>query len=147
MKSFTVSKADNGIRLNRYLERCVPSLTAGLMYKYLRLKRIKLNGKRCEASTRLNEGDTLELYISDELLAEEKKAPDFMRASKNIEIINFPTKDHWKNPSEYEYIEKGLIWLSNYLKEKDTLTLTLPALGCGHGGLDWIIVKKLIQKY
>ncbi len=87
MKSFTVSKADNGIRLNRYLERCVPSLTAGLMYKYLRLKRIKLNGKRCEASTRLNEGDTLELYISDELLAEEKKAPDFMRASKNIEII------------------------------------------------------------
>lgn len=67
--------------------------------------------------------------------------------SKNIEIINFPTKDHWKNPSEYEYIEKGLIWLSNYLKEKDTLTLTLPALGCGHGGLDWVIVKKLIQKY
>ena len=67
--------------------------------------------------------------------------------SKNIEIINFPTKDHWRNPSEYEYVEKGLIWLSNYLQEKDTLTLTLPALGCGHGGLDWEIVKNLIQKY
>lgn len=67
--------------------------------------------------------------------------------SKNIEIINFPTKDHWRNPSEYEYIEKGLIWLSNYLQEKDTLTLTLPALGCGHGGLDWEIVKNLIQRY
>ena len=26
-------------------------------------------------------------------------------------IINFPTKVHWKNPSEYEYIEKGLVWL------------------------------------
>ena len=49
-------------------------------------------------------------------------------------IINFPTKVHWKNPSEYEYIEKGLIWLKNYLSDKGNSTLTLPALGCGHGG-------------
>ncbi|PSU68342.1 hypothetical protein C9J20_05195 [Photobacterium phosphoreum] len=67
--------------------------------------------------------------------------------SKGIEIINFPTKNHWRNPSEYEYIEDGLIWLSNYLKNKDGLTITLPALGCGHGGLDWERVKPLILKY
>lgn len=67
--------------------------------------------------------------------------------SKGIEIINFPTKNHWRNPSEYEYIEDGLIWLSNYLKNKEGLTITLPALGCGHGGLDWGEVKRLIQKY
>lgn len=67
--------------------------------------------------------------------------------SKGIEIINFPTKNHWKNPSNYEYIEDGLIWLSNYLKNKEGLTITLPALGCGHGGLDWEIVKLLISRY
>ncbi|MGO3644977.1 MAG: macro domain-containing protein, partial [Pseudoalteromonas sp.] len=67
--------------------------------------------------------------------------------SKGIEIINFPTKNHWRNPSEYEYIEDGLIWLSNYLKNKEGLTITLPALGCGHGGLDWGEVKRLILKY
>ncbi len=67
--------------------------------------------------------------------------------SKGIEIINFPTKNHWRNPSEYEYIEDGLIWLSNYLENKEGLTITLPALGCGHGGLDWGEVKRLILKY
>ncbi|ENR0228611.1 macro domain-containing protein [Enterobacter roggenkampii] len=67
--------------------------------------------------------------------------------SKGIEIINFPTKDHWRNPSEYEYIENGLAWLSEYLSDKEGLTITLPALGCGHGGLDWSNVKKLILKY
>ena len=67
--------------------------------------------------------------------------------SKGVEIINFPTKDHWRNPSEYEYIESGLIWLSEYLKGREGLIVTLPALGCGHGGLDWEKVKPLIIKY
>jgi O-acetyl-ADP-ribose deacetylase (regulator of RNase III) len=59
-------------------------------------------------------------------------------------IINFPTKIHWRNPSKYEYIEKGLTWLRDYLIDcKDTI-VTLPALGCGHGGLDWNIVKEMI---
>ena len=67
--------------------------------------------------------------------------------SKGLEIINFPTKNHWRNPSEYEYVENGLIWLSKYLEDKQGLTITLPALGCGHGGLDWRRVKRLIIKY
>ena len=62
----------------------------------------------------------------------------------NTIIINFPTKLHWKNPSEYEYIEKGLEWLSNFLLNHQGKTITIPALGCGHGGLDWNIVKKMI---
>lgn len=62
-------------------------------------------------------------------------------------VINFPTKIHWKNPSEYEYIEKGLKWLKEYLSDKHSSTLTLPALGCGHGGLDWERVKSMINNY
>lgn len=62
-------------------------------------------------------------------------------------IINFPTKIHWENPSEYEFVEKGLVWLKEYLINKEYSTVTLPALGCGHGGLDWNVVKELIIKY
>ena len=62
-------------------------------------------------------------------------------------IINFPTKKHWKNPSEYEFIEKGLVWLKEFLADKENSTITIPALGCGHGGLDWDIVKGMIVKY
>ncbi len=67
--------------------------------------------------------------------------------AKKVEIINFPTKNHWRNPSTYEYIENGLKWLSDYLKQKKHSTITLPALGCGHGGLDWVKVKYLIKKH
>jgi O-acetyl-ADP-ribose deacetylase (regulator of RNase III) len=66
---------------------------------------------------------------------------------KKVTIINFPTKDHWKKPSEYEFVEKGLVWLRDYLKDKENCTITLPALGCGHGGLEWSIVKKQIEKH
>ncbi len=87
MKSFSVSPADEGIRLNRFLQTCAPLLPASLMYKYLREKRIKCNGKRCEAATRLQAGDVLELYIGDEFFAAPKKPPDFLRASKNLTVL------------------------------------------------------------
>lgn len=68
--------------------------------------------------------------------------------SKRLTIINFPTKDHWRRPSTYEYVESGLIWLRNFLSTySDDSCITIPALGCGHGGLDWEIVKKLIIKH
>ena len=65
--------------------------------------------------------------------------------SKEIEIINFPTKDNWKNPSEYHYIDEGLKWLCTYLESKKGKVVTLPALGCGHGGLDWGRVRSMIS--
>lgn len=65
---------------------------------------------------------------------------------ENLIIINFPTKNHWKVPSEYEYIEKGLDALHKYLSTSFGKTITIPALGCGHGGLDWDIVKPMIYK-
>jgi len=67
--------------------------------------------------------------------------------SSGITIINFPTKNHWRRPSKYEYVESGLKWLANYLQDKNDKVVTLPALGCGHGGLEWKNVKILINKY
>lgn len=62
-------------------------------------------------------------------------------------IINFPTKRHWKSPSTYEYVETGLVALVNLLKTNTIKSLAMPALGCGNGGLDWKLVKPLIEKH
>lgn len=64
--------------------------------------------------------------------------------SKEIAIVNFPTKDDWRNPSKYSYIEDGLQWFSRYLEDKKGKIVTLPALGCGHGGLEWSTVRAMI---
>ncbi len=66
MKEFTIGPNDAGQRLDRFLAKAVPLLPASLAQKYIRLKRIKLGGKRVERDTRLSEGDVLQLYINDE---------------------------------------------------------------------------------
>src|SRR5688572_9767762 len=62
-------------------------------------------------------------------------------------IINFPTKRHWREKSRYEDIDAGLIALREYLEQQGSVRVTLPALGSGHGGLDWAQVKKMIQRH
>ena len=66
MKEFTIGTNDAGQRLDRFLSKAVPLLPASLAQKYIRIKRIKLNGGRAERDTRLNAGDVLQLYINDE---------------------------------------------------------------------------------
>lgn len=60
-------------------------------------------------------------------------------------IINFPTKVHWRQPSCYEYISEGLIDLINVIKEYNINSIAIPPLGCGNGGLDWVVVKRMIS--
>src|SRR5690606_32352733 len=59
-------------------------------------------------------------------------------------IINFPTKVHWRNPSKYEYIEKGLVALRDLIQNENLKSIAIPPLGSGNGGLDWNIVKPMI---
>ncbi len=61
-------------------------------------------------------------------------------------IINFPTKRHWREPSRYEDIEAGLIALRKYLADKGKVKVLLPAVGCGHGGLEWNRISEMIKK-
>ena len=64
MKSFTIAKNDAGQRLDKFITKAVPLLPQGLMYKYIRTKRIKVNSKRSEISYKLVEGDTVDMYIN-----------------------------------------------------------------------------------
>ena len=69
MKEFTIARNDANQRLDKFITKTVPLLPQSLLYKYLRLKRIKLNGKKAEISTRLREGDIVTMYINDEFFA------------------------------------------------------------------------------
>ena len=73
MKEFTVGKNDAGQRLDKFITKTLPSLPKALMYKYLRLKRIKLNGKKADIAVRLKEGDIIDMYINDEFFAEKEE--------------------------------------------------------------------------
>ncbi len=87
MKEFTINANDSGQRVDKFLTKAVPLLPQGLLYKYIRLKRVKLNGKRCEISTRLAEGDVLSLYINDEFFAPPQKYLEFLSAPAILDIL------------------------------------------------------------
>ena len=61
-------------------------------------------------------------------------------------IINFPTKNHWKNDSKLEYIIEGLVDLVKKIKELDIKSIAIPKLECNNDHLEWSIVKPLIIK-
>ncbi len=60
-------------------------------------------------------------------------------------IVNFPTKNHWRQPSKIEYIETGLESLTAEIESRDIHSIAVPPLGCGLGGLRWTDVKQKIE--
>ena len=126
MKEIVVKKNDSGQRLDRFLTKSFGSLPQALMYKYIRTKRIKLNGKRAEISTRLNEGDLLQLYINDDLLAPAKPKYDFLSApvrldiiyeDENILLVNKP-EGLVVHPDKVEYRDTLIMRIQHYLYDK-----------------------------
>ena len=79
MREYYITKNDSGQRLNKFLEKAVPLLSGGMMHKYLRLKRIKVNNKRTEAAYKLAEGDSVQLYLNDEYFDAPKEEEAFRR--------------------------------------------------------------------
>lgn len=75
-----------------------------------------------------------------------------MFISKEIElsglvrtIVNFPTKKQWRLPSEYIYIEEGLKELKKEIVSRQIKSIAIPPLGSSNGGLDWNVVKPMIE--
>ena len=88
MKEFSIGTNDAGQRLDRFLAKAVPLLPASLAQKYIRIKRIKLNGSRAERDTRLKAGDVLQLYINDEFFDKPRQDNAFLTvASPKLTIV------------------------------------------------------------
>ena len=102
-----------------------------LQFKNMFPDNFKLYANACKN----NEVKVGELFITEEMT---------MFSGKKL-IVNFPTKTNWRLPSEYAYIEMGLVALAKLIKDKKILSIAIPALGAGNGGLDWIKVKQLIS--
>ncbi len=66
MKEFTIKQNDAGQRLDRFVSKAVPLLPSSLTQKYIRLKRIKVNGKGSKRDVKLVKGDTVQMYVNDE---------------------------------------------------------------------------------
>ena len=88
MKELTVQKNDAGQRLDRFVGKAVPLLPESLLQKYIRLKRIKLNGKGARRDTRLAEGDVLSLYINDEFFEKPREENSYLRVgTPKLDIV------------------------------------------------------------
>lgn len=126
MQSFTISKNDADQRLDKYLTKSFPALPKALMYKYIRTKRIKVNRKRAEISTRLKEGDVVDMYINDEFFVKKETVYDFMKASKSLDIVYEDENIMLLNkkagvlshPDDGEYIDTLITRTKRYLYEK-----------------------------
>jgi len=87
VRKFVINKNDAGQRVDKFITKAVPDLPQSMMYKSIRNKNIKLNRKRCEISTRLCEGDILELYIKDEFFSDALAERDFLVAPADIDVV------------------------------------------------------------
>ena len=87
MKEIIIQPNDAGQRLDKFLTKAYPNLPQSMLYKSIRKKDIKLNGKRCEISTRLQEGDRLTMYLKDEFFQTAPKEHDFLKAPKRISVV------------------------------------------------------------
>ncbi len=117
-----------------------PVNTAGVMGKGLALqfkKIFSLNTRRYEEACKDGSID-----IGKNLVVR-----DHSPTTGDKVIINFPTKKHWRNPSEYAYIESGLQDLIKVISAENIKSIAIPALGAGNGGLDWQVVKQMVEKH
>lgn len=126
MKSFTIQKNDANQRLDKFIQKTAPTLPITLMYKYIRLKRIKVNGKRGEINLKLNIGDVVDMYINDEFFISKTPKYDFLSASQSLNIVyedqNILLADKKQgllvHPDDNEYSDTLITRIQRYLYEK-----------------------------
>lgn len=79
MREFVIEQKDDGKRLDKWIQRELPTLKMGLRQKYLRLKRFKVNGKAAQGEFRLTAGDMLRIYLNDDCFEKPKKEDAFLK--------------------------------------------------------------------
>ncbi len=87
MRSFTINANDAGQRLDKFVTKTVRGLPQSLLYKYIRTKRIKVDGKRAHEGDILTAGAVVEMYIPEEFFEEKTAAREFDRVKLTPEIV------------------------------------------------------------
>ncbi len=126
MLRFEVGKNDAGMRMDKLIARLMPTLPKSLMYKYIRMKKIKLNGKRTEISFKPQVGDVIEAYIPNEFNVKVEPKYDFLSAPNRLDIVyedeNILLVDKKQgllvHPDKNEYRDTLIARICHYLYEK-----------------------------
>lgn len=126
MKSFIIGKNDAGRRLDKFIRQAMPALPSSLMYRYIRTKHIKVNRKKAEISTKLQEGDVVEAWIGDEFFVKAEPKYDFLSAPTNLDIVyedqNILLVDKKQgvlvHPDDKEYRDTLIGRIQHYLYDK-----------------------------
>ncbi len=87
MRTVTIGANDAGQRLDKFLTKFLKTCPQSMIYKCLRKKRIKLNGRKAEGNVKLAEGDVLDMYISDEFFGEAVSDTSFIKVKPDINIV------------------------------------------------------------
>jgi 23S rRNA pseudouridine955/2504/2580 synthase len=88
MRELIIGKNDAGARLDRFVSKALPLLPPALLQKYIRIKRIKVNGGRAQRDQRLTEGDVVQLYINDEFFDKPSEENMFLTLFKpQVDIV------------------------------------------------------------
>ena len=127
MKEYTIGVNDAGQRLDRWLGKTLPLLPAPLAQKYIRIKRVKVNGKGAKRDTRLVRGDVLQLYINDEFfdtptpenafLSIFKPQLDIVYEDENLLLVN-KRPGLVVHPDESERVNTLITHIQAYLYQK-----------------------------
>ena len=87
MKKFIINENDSGQRVDKFIAKSLPELPQSMMYRLIRKKDIKINGKRCEISYRLRTGDIVTVYVKDDVAAPKEHDMCFLNSPSDIEIV------------------------------------------------------------
>lgn len=90
MKQFIINSNDSDQRVDKFIMKSCKALPKSMMYKFIRTKKIKVNGKRCEISQRLQVGDTVTMYINDDFFTDATTAPiaeDLANVSTEVSVV------------------------------------------------------------
>lgn len=87
MKELIINKNDAGQRLDKFLTKVLKNMPFSLIYKSIRLKKIKVNAKKTEISYKLKENDIITLYINDEFFEKDNSQFDFTKIKPSLNIV------------------------------------------------------------
>ena len=124
--TLVIAQNDAGQRLDKFLTKTYPQLPAPLLYKAIRTKDIRRNGRRCAISDRLEEGDVLTLFLPEDTLQTAPPTYNFMRASRQLDIVYEDEHVLLLNkkvgllvhPDDKEYTDTLIFRVQRYLYEK-----------------------------
>ncbi len=87
MREFTINKNDAGQRLDKFILKTVKGMPISLMYKAIRTKKIKVNRKRAEQKQMLIEGDTVQMFLSEDLFSDKITDNELLTIKPQLDIV------------------------------------------------------------